>query len=173
MDMQKNLALFAKYNKNIYKPTNNNLKTSSNTMNKTMDTSPRSKNDKKTRKPKWAKDYEYHKEKMMLCKQESKGILLSAEQEDWLHDTNYEPDEQELEAHYTYMAKIREVPTADSGPTYDSEPLEKVHSNDDYNVLAIDKQHPEQPKSINDTYVVETVYSNVTLDSLDMCDNKG
>ncbi|GKE21176.1 hypothetical protein Tco_1432688, partial [Tanacetum coccineum] len=120
------------------------------------------------KKPKRAKDYEYHKEKMMLCKQESKGILLSAEQEDWLHDTNYEPDEQELEAHYTYMAKIREVPTADSGPTYDSEPLEKVHSNVDYNVLAIDKQHPEQPKSINDTYVVETVYSNVTLDSLDM-----
>ncbi|GJZ96091.1 hypothetical protein Tco_0668425 [Tanacetum coccineum] len=55
------------------------------------------------KKQKRAKDYDYHKEKMMLCKQESKGVLLSAELEDWLHDTDYEPDEQELEAHYTYI----------------------------------------------------------------------
>ncbi|GKA47044.1 hypothetical protein Tco_0739927 [Tanacetum coccineum] len=53
------------------------------------------------------KDYSYHKEKIMLCKQEEKGVPLSAEQSDWLHDTDEEPDEQELEAHYMYMAKIR------------------------------------------------------------------
>ncbi|GJZ89161.1 hypothetical protein Tco_0660943 [Tanacetum coccineum] len=41
-DMQKkNLALIAKYFKNIYKPTNNNLRTSSNSRNKNVDTSPR------------------------------------------------------------------------------------------------------------------------------------
>nr|GEY65936.1 hypothetical protein [Tanacetum cinerariifolium] len=45
-DMQENLALIAKNFKNIYKPTNNNLITSSNTKNKTVDTSPRSKNDR-------------------------------------------------------------------------------------------------------------------------------
>ncbi|GKE09460.1 hypothetical protein Tco_1413011 [Tanacetum coccineum] len=39
-DMQKNLALIAKYFKKIYKPTNNNLKTSSNSRNKSVDTSP-------------------------------------------------------------------------------------------------------------------------------------
>ncbi|GJR18794.1 hypothetical protein Tco_0967321 [Tanacetum coccineum] len=44
-------------------------------------------------KPKRVKDYEYHKEKMMLCKQESKGIPLSAEQNEWLQDTDEEPDE--------------------------------------------------------------------------------
>ncbi|GJU73259.1 hypothetical protein Tco_1264664 [Tanacetum coccineum] len=37
-DMQKNLALIAKYFKKIYKPTNNNLRTSSNTRNKNVDT---------------------------------------------------------------------------------------------------------------------------------------
>nr|GEZ64319.1 hypothetical protein [Tanacetum cinerariifolium] len=37
-DMQKNLALIAKYFKKIYKPTNNNLRTSSNIRNKNMDT---------------------------------------------------------------------------------------------------------------------------------------
>ncbi|GJQ98254.1 hypothetical protein Tco_0009393 [Tanacetum coccineum] len=37
-DMQKNLALIAKYFKKLYKPTNNNLRTSSNTRNKNVDT---------------------------------------------------------------------------------------------------------------------------------------
>ncbi|GJU15671.1 hypothetical protein Tco_1143637 [Tanacetum coccineum] len=40
-DMQKNLALLAKYFKRLYKPTNNNLRTSSNSRNKTEDTTPR------------------------------------------------------------------------------------------------------------------------------------
>ncbi|GJT94689.1 hypothetical protein Tco_1090207 [Tanacetum coccineum] len=195
-DMQKNLALIAKYIKNIYKPTNNNLKTLSNTRNKIVDSSPIFGNDRKTRqfgnqrtvtvaearetvgnqeyrKLKWAKDYEYYKENMMLCKQESKGVLLSAEQDERLHDTDDEPDEQELEAHYMYMAKIQEIPTADSGPTYDAEPLEKVHPDNDYNVFATNKQYFEQPESINDTYVIETVDSNVTSDSSDVCDNEG
>ncbi|GJR31849.1 hypothetical protein Tco_0323431 [Tanacetum coccineum] len=38
-------------------------------------------------------------------------------------------DEQELEAHYMYMAKIQEVPTTNSGPSFDVEPLEEVDSN--------------------------------------------
>nr|GEY06012.1 hypothetical protein [Tanacetum cinerariifolium] len=44
-DMQKNLALIAKYFKKIYKPTNNNLRTSSNSRNKNVDTTPQYKND--------------------------------------------------------------------------------------------------------------------------------
>ncbi|GJS53158.1 hypothetical protein Tco_0626520 [Tanacetum coccineum] len=44
-EMQKNLALIAKYVKKLYKPTNNNLRTSSNSRNKTANTSPRYKND--------------------------------------------------------------------------------------------------------------------------------
>nr|GFD44111.1 hypothetical protein [Tanacetum cinerariifolium] len=60
-DIQKNLALITKYFKEIYKPTNNNLKTSSNSRNKNVDTTPR--------KTKRVKDSTYHKEKMLLCKQ--------------------------------------------------------------------------------------------------------
>ncbi|GJV34922.1 hypothetical protein Tco_1407399 [Tanacetum coccineum] len=44
-DMKKNLALLAKYFKKLYKPTNNNLRTSSNSRNKTEDTTPRYNND--------------------------------------------------------------------------------------------------------------------------------
>ncbi|GJX01098.1 retrovirus-related pol polyprotein from transposon TNT 1-94, partial [Tanacetum coccineum] len=185
-DMHKNLALIAKYFKKIYKPTKNKLRTSSNTKNKNVDTSPRYKNDNQTRqfgnqrtmtvagaretvgsqvvqqtriqcfnckefryfakecrKPKRAKDYTYHKEKMLMCKQAEKGVPLQAEQ----------------------------VHTTDSGPSFDTEPLEKVHSNDDYNVFANERQHSEQPVSINSTCLVEKVDSNVISDSSDICDN--
>ncbi|GJY10045.1 hypothetical protein Tco_0378230 [Tanacetum coccineum] len=47
-DMQKNFTLIPKYFKKIYKPTNNNLKTSLNTKNKNIDTSPRYKNNNQT-----------------------------------------------------------------------------------------------------------------------------
>ncbi|GKD88911.1 retrovirus-related pol polyprotein from transposon TNT 1-94 [Tanacetum coccineum] len=169
-DMQKNLALVAKYFKKLYKPTNNNLRTSSNSRNKNVDTTPRYKNDnltgqfrnqrtvtvagaretvgsqvvhqtgiqcfnckefghfaKECRKPKRVKDYTHHKEKMLLCKQAKKGVLLQVEQADWLADTDEEIDEQELKARYNYMAKIQEVPYADSRT--DTEPLEQVDSN--------------------------------------------
>nr|GFB01725.1 hypothetical protein [Tanacetum cinerariifolium] len=139
-DMQKNLALIAKYFKKIYKPTINNLRTSSNSKNKNVDTTPRYKNDDHSgqfgnqrtvnvagecRKPKRVKDSAYHKEKMLMCKQAEQGVSLQAEQYDWLADTDEEVDEQELEAHYSYMAKIQEVPTADSG--IDLEPVEQTN----------------------------------------------
>nr|GEZ68167.1 hypothetical protein [Tanacetum cinerariifolium] len=161
----------------IYKPTNKNLKTSSNSKNKNVDTTPRFKNDnqsgqfgnqrtvnvvaarknvgskvvqqfgiqcfnckeygnfaKECRKLKRVKDFAYHKEKMLLCKQAEQGVPLQAEQYDWLAETDEEVDEQELEAHYSYMAKIQEVPTADSFT--DSEPVEQVQNEAKYNVFA-------------------------------------
>ncbi|GKD42446.1 hypothetical protein Tco_1267091 [Tanacetum coccineum] len=82
-ETQKNLALIGKYFKKIYKPTNNNLKTSSNTRNKNVDTTPRYKNDNQSgQKPKRVKDSTYHKEKMLLYKQAEKGVPLQAEQYD-------------------------------------------------------------------------------------------
>ncbi|GJV58872.1 retrovirus-related pol polyprotein from transposon TNT 1-94 [Tanacetum coccineum] len=62
---------------------------------------------KECRKPKRVKDYTYHKEKMMMCKQAEQGVQLQAEQADWLEDTDEEIDEHELEAHYQFMAKIQ------------------------------------------------------------------
>ncbi|GKF94695.1 hypothetical protein Tco_0284395, partial [Tanacetum coccineum] len=92
-----------------------------------------------------------------------------AEQSDWLEDTDEEIDEQELEAHYSYMAKIQKVPNADSR-TY-SEPLEQVQYDTENNVFANDLQYFDQSESISSTCAVETDDSNVTPDSPDMCDN--
>ncbi|GJV07714.1 hypothetical protein Tco_1345370 [Tanacetum coccineum] len=191
-EMQKNLALIAKYFKKLYKPTNNNLRTSSNSRNKTVDTYPRYKNDNQSgqfrnqrtmtvararetvggqecRKPKPVKDYTYHKEKMLLCKQAEQGVPLQAKQVDWLADTDEEVDEQELEAHYCFMAKIQEVLPTDSDNTVD--PLEEVQYHNEYNVFANERQHSEQPESTNDTHVLEKDDSNVIPDSSNMCNN--
>nr|GEV04021.1 hypothetical protein [Tanacetum cinerariifolium] len=124
---------------------------------------------KECRKPKRVKDSAYHKEKMLICKQAEKGVLLQAKQFDWLVDTDEEIDEQELEAHYSYMAKIQEVPTANSGT--DSEPFEQVQYNDEYNVFANVNQHCEQSKSTSNTCLVENGDSDVTPESPDMCEH--
>nr|GEX96915.1 hypothetical protein [Tanacetum cinerariifolium] len=178
-DMQKNLALIAKYFKKIYKPTNNNLRTSLNSKNKNVDTTPWYKNDDHSgqfrnqrteyRKPKRVKDSMYHKERMLLCKQAEQSVSLQAEQYVWLADMDEEVDEQELEAHYIYMEKIQEVPTADLGT--DSEPVEQVQNNVGYNVFANDLQHSEQSKSVSNTCLVETDDSYVIVDSPDMCED--
>nr|GFB39116.1 hypothetical protein [Tanacetum cinerariifolium] len=49
-------------------------------------------------------------------------------QADWRDDIDDEPKDQELEAYYIYMAQLQEVTldAADnSGPIFDSEPLQK------------------------------------------------
>ncbi|GKD25381.1 hypothetical protein Tco_1231595, partial [Tanacetum coccineum] len=117
-EIDKLMALILMYFTKIYKPTNNNLRTSSNTRNTNVDNSLRSNKgtgyDRHTRqhvareyrKPKREKDSAYHKEKMLLCKQEEAGIQLCAELADWRDDSDDELEDQELEAHYMYMAKI-------------------------------------------------------------------
>ncbi|GJR45052.1 hypothetical protein Tco_1313155 [Tanacetum coccineum] len=59
----------------------------------------------------------YYKEKMMMCKQAEQGVPLQAEQADWLEDTDEEIDEQELEAHYSFMENIQEVLPKESSST--------------------------------------------------------
>nr|GFC59202.1 hypothetical protein [Tanacetum cinerariifolium] len=185
-EIDKLMALISLSFKKIYKPTNNNLRTSSNTSRVNQDNSPRIHKNagyegqrsgtfagardtvgslmvqksgiqcynckeyghiaRECQKPKKAKDAAYHREKMLLCKQEEAGIQLNAEQADWRDDTDDESDDQELEAHHMYMAKLQQVSpdVDDSGPIFDKEPVQKVQNDDHYDVFAIDCQHSEQ-----------------------------
>nr|GEV21079.1 hypothetical protein [Tanacetum cinerariifolium] len=210
-EIDKLMALISLSFKKIYKPTNNNLRTLSNTSRVNQDNSPRInktagyKNQRignvagaretvgssvvqksgiqcynckefehvarECQKPKRAKDAAYHREKMLLCKKEEAGIQLNAEQADWKDDTDDdELEDQELEAHYMYMAQLQQVSpnAADSGPIFDDEPLQKVSNDDHYNVFAMESTHPEQSKSVHDTYPIEQDAQNVIIDSLDM-----
>nr|GEZ95590.1 hypothetical protein [Tanacetum cinerariifolium] len=77
--------------------------------------------------------------KMLLCKQEEARFQLNVEQADSRDDTDDESEDQELEAHYMYMAQIQEVTpdvADDSGPVFDTEPLQKIDQNDDDDDLA-------------------------------------
>nr|GEY57796.1 hypothetical protein [Tanacetum cinerariifolium] len=101
-EIDKLVALISLSFKKIYKPTNNNLQTSSNTSRSNLDNS------------------------------------LRINRGTW-DDTSDEPDDQELEAHYMYMAQLQEVtPDAadNSGPIFDIEPLQKVDQYDDDDDLA-------------------------------------
>ncbi|GJZ17047.1 retrovirus-related pol polyprotein from transposon TNT 1-94 [Tanacetum coccineum] len=215
-EIDKLMALISLSFKKIYKPTNNNLRTSSNTSRANQDNSPRINRgtgydnqravnvagarenvgtpvvqksgiqcynckeyghvSRECQKPKRVKDAAYHKEKMLLCKQEEAGVQLNAEQADWKDDTDDESEEQELEAHYMYMAQIQEVtPDAvdNSGPIFDSEPLQEVKNDGDhYNAFDNNGEHPEQPESVNDTYMEEQGDNNLIIDSLDMSINR-
>nr|GEY44077.1 retrovirus-related Pol polyprotein from transposon TNT 1-94 [Tanacetum cinerariifolium] len=192
-DIDKLMALISISFKKINKPANNNLQTSSNTSRANQDNSPRINRSiryenqrignvagawetvaREFQKPKRVKDAAYHKEKMLLCKQEEAGIQLNAEQANWRDDTDDESEDQELEAHYMYMAQLQEVSpdAADFGSIFDSEPMQKVLNNDNYNVFAIESEHPEQSESVHDTYPIEQDEHNVIIDSLDMSYDK-
>nr|GEV92843.1 hypothetical protein [Tanacetum cinerariifolium] len=180
-EIDKLMALSSLSFKKIYKPTNNSLRTLSNTSRAHQDNTIRINRgigydnervvnvawarenvgtqvvqqsriqcynckeyrhvQKECQKSKRAKDAAYHKEKMLLCKQKEAGIQVSDGQADWRDDADDEPKDQELEAHYLYMEKIQE------------------------------REHPEQPESVNDTYLEEQGDTNITIDSLDMSNN--
>ncbi|GJR06705.1 retrovirus-related pol polyprotein from transposon TNT 1-94 [Tanacetum coccineum] len=216
-DMQKNLALLAKYFKRLYKPTNNNLRTSSNSRNKTEDTTPRYNNEnqsgqfgnqrtitvagaretvgnqvvqqtgiqcfnckgyghyaKECRKPKRVKDYAYHKEKMMMCKQAEQGVPLQAEQADWLEDTDEEIDEQELEAHYSFMLRLRQVSPEESslqeaiGTGTKSDEI-RMNSNvtpDSSNICTNDNQVDQNAaECVDERVALANLIANLTLDT--------
>ncbi|GJU74537.1 retrovirus-related pol polyprotein from transposon TNT 1-94 [Tanacetum coccineum] len=120
---------------------------------------------KECRKPKRVKDYTYHKEKMMMCKQAEQGVPLQAEQADWLADTDEEIDEQELEAHYSFMAKIQEVLPEESSST--EQPLEQVQNNDENNVFANERQHSENntAECADERVALANLIANLTLDT--------
>nr|GEZ33891.1 hypothetical protein [Tanacetum cinerariifolium] len=131
-EFDKLMALISLSFKKIYKPTNNNLRTSLNTSRANQDKSPRINRSaghvaRECQKPKRVKDAAYHKEKMLLCKQEEAGIQLNAEQADWRDDTDDNKlEDQELKAHYIYI--------------YGTTSREEIDQNDDDNDLATERE---------------------------------
>nr|GEX05429.1 ribonuclease H-like domain-containing protein [Tanacetum cinerariifolium] len=145
--------------KKIYKPTNNNLRTSSNTSRANHNNTPRINrgygydnqrviNDvrarenvaKECQKPKQAKDATYHKEKMLLCKKKEAGFQLNTE----------------LIGGMTLMMNLTI--------------RNQKHIICTWHMFK--REHPEQPESVNDTYLEEQGDTNITIDSLDMSTNE-
>ncbi|GKG09408.1 hypothetical protein Tco_0338154, partial [Tanacetum coccineum] len=84
-EIDKLMALISLSFKKIYRPTNNNLRTSSNTSRANQDNSPRINkgtgydNQRAVNVTGARENVAYHKEKMLLCKQEEAGVELNAD----------------------------------------------------------------------------------------------
>ncbi|GKE77001.1 hypothetical protein Tco_1543121, partial [Tanacetum coccineum] len=132
-------ALISLSFKKIYKPTKNNLRTSSNTSIANKDNTPRINR---------GTGYDNHRVVNVV------GARENVEQADWRDDTDDELEDHELEAHYMYMAQIQEVtPDAadNSRSIFDAEPLQKVQNNEDNeNVFAIKSEHPDYDREQDD-----------------------
>nr|GEX09901.1 hypothetical protein [Tanacetum cinerariifolium] len=108
-------------------------------------------------KPKRANDAAYHKENMLLFKQEEGGFQLNAEQSDWRDDTDDEPEDQDLEAHYEHNVIIDSLDMS-----YDREQLDQDDDDDlanECDLLAslIEKLKSEIDDSKNRNKFLETL----------------
>ncbi|GJR42632.1 hypothetical protein Tco_1310735 [Tanacetum coccineum] len=98
-EIDKLMALISLSFKKIYKPTNNNLRTSSNTSRANQDNTPRINrgtwydNQRVVNVARNRENVAYHNEKILSCKQEEVGFQLNAEQADWRDDTDDEPED--------------------------------------------------------------------------------
>ncbi|GJW15560.1 integrase, catalytic region, zinc finger, CCHC-type containing protein [Tanacetum coccineum] len=171
-DMQKYLALIAKYFKKIYKPTNNNLKTSSNSRNKNVDTSLRYKNDNQTG------HFGNQRIVTVVGARESVGSQVVQQTgircfscKEFGHFAKDCKKPKRVKDYSCHKEKMLLCKQAKKVLGTDTEPLEQVQYDAEYNVFANERQHSKQPESISKTCIVEKVDSNVIPDSLDMCDN--
>ncbi|GJY44100.1 hypothetical protein Tco_0432313 [Tanacetum coccineum] len=144
--------------KKIYKPTNNNLITSSNTRNTNVDNTPKS--NKGNGYNRQTGQYDNKRAVKVIGARENVGTQV-------VQQTGIQ----------CFKFKVQEVIPEDAknfGPIFNTKPLKKVHTaNDHYDVFANERQHPEQPETINDTYVVEQDDRNISPDSSNMCSDKG
>nr|GEV23104.1 hypothetical protein [Tanacetum cinerariifolium] len=159
--------------KNIYKPTNNNLRTSSNSRNKNMDRTPRYKNDNQSG--------QFGNQRMVNFTGARENVGSPVVQRSGIQCFNYKefghfvkecrkPKRVKDSAHHKEkMLLCKQAKQTDT--CTDFEPLEHVQYDAGYNVFTNDLQHSEQSESISNTCLVETDDSNVIPDSLDMCND--
>nr|GEW75070.1 integrase, catalytic region, zinc finger, CCHC-type, peptidase aspartic, catalytic [Tanacetum cinerariifolium] len=152
-EIDKLMVLISLSFKKIYKPTNNNLRTSSNTSRANQNNSPRIKrgvgydnqrlgNVVRARDTVGTTMVQKSRIQCYNCK-EFGHVARECQKPKRAKDAAYQREKmllyQELEAHYMYMAQIQEVTpdaTDDSEPIFDPEPLHKIYQNDDDDDLA-------------------------------------
>nr|GEU47927.1 retrovirus-related Pol polyprotein LINE-1 [Tanacetum cinerariifolium] len=163
-DMQKNLALIAKYFKKIYKPTNNNLRTSSNSKNKNVDTILRYKNDDQSG--------QFGNQRTVNVVAARENVGSKVVQQSGIQCFNCRE--------FGHFTKECRKPKRVKDSVYhkekmlmckQAEQVEHVQNNAGYNVFTNGLQHSEQSESVSNTCLVETDDSNVISDSPDICED--
>nr|GFB06802.1 hypothetical protein [Tanacetum cinerariifolium] len=145
------MALISLSFNKIYKPTNNNLRTSSNTSRANQDISPRINR---------SAGYENQRNGNVVGARETVGS--TSVQKSGIQCYNFkefrhvarECQKPKRVKDVAYHREKMLLYVADSGPIFDDEPLQKV-SNDHYNVFVMESEHPAQSISVHDTYPIE------------------
>nr|GEU48995.1 hypothetical protein [Tanacetum cinerariifolium] len=164
-EIDKLMALISLSFKKIYKPTNNNLRTSSNTSRANQDNSLRINrstgyenqrigNVARARETVGSTVVQKSGIQCYNCK-EFGHVARKCQKPKRMKDAAYHREKMLLYAAYY-------------GPIFDDEPLQKVLNDDHYNVFAIKSEHSEQSESVHDTYPIEQEEHKVIIDSLDM-----
>nr|GFB97935.1 hypothetical protein [Tanacetum cinerariifolium] len=164
-EIDKLLALISLSFKKIYKPTNKNLRTSSNTSRANQDNSPRINR---------SAGYENQRISNVAGARETVGSITVQKSgiqcyncKEFRHIVR-ECQKPKRGKDATYHREKMLLYAADSGPIIDDEPLQKVSNDDHYNVFAMESKHLEQSESVHDTYPINQDAHNVIIDSLDM-----
>ncbi|GJV62562.1 retrovirus-related pol polyprotein from transposon TNT 1-94 [Tanacetum coccineum] len=148
------LQLQPEWQRKIYKPTNNNLRTSSNTSRANQDNSPRIN-----------RGTGYDNQRAVNVAGARENVGTPVVQKSGIQCYNCK-EYGHVSRECQKPKRIQEV-TPDSvdnsGPIFDDEPMHKVqNNNDNYNVFAMENEHPEQPESSNDIYLAEQGDTNIT-----------
>ncbi|GKB25344.1 integrase, catalytic region, zinc finger, CCHC-type containing protein [Tanacetum coccineum] len=171
-EIDKIMALISLSFKKIYKPTNNNLRTSSNIGRENQDNTPRinkgtgydnqrAVNVVRARENVGTQVVQKSRIQCYNCK-EYGNVARECQKPKRAKDAAYHKEKMLLYVGYN------------SRPIFDAEPLQKVQNDDNnYNAYANDREHPEQPESVNIIYLNEQGDTNITIDSLDMSNNGG
>nr|GEV78429.1 hypothetical protein [Tanacetum cinerariifolium] len=137
----------------IYKPTNNNLKTSSNTSIANQDNNPRIN-----------KGTGYNNQRVVNVAKARENVGAQVMQQSRIQCYNCKECSQ--------VARECQKPKRAKDAAYHKDKCYCVQNDaDKYNVFANDRQHLEQPEFVNDTYLEEQGDINITIDSLDMSTN--
>nr|GFA09616.1 hypothetical protein [Tanacetum cinerariifolium] len=167
-EIDKLMALISLSFKKIYKPTNNNLHTSSNTSHANQDNSPRIHRNA---------GYEHQRLGNVVGARETVGSTVVQKygiqcyncKEHGHVARECQKPKRAKDAAFTGRRCYCVSPDAvDSGPIFKTEPEQKVQNDDHYDVFVIECQHPEQSEFVHKTYLIEQDAHNVIIESVDM-----
>nr|GEW43776.1 putative reverse transcriptase domain-containing protein [Tanacetum cinerariifolium] len=160
------LLLARAITKKFSNPTNNRLRTSSNTRKQAVIQGDRWKGHyaRKCPKPR-VRDSKYFMEQMLLAKQDEAGVILADKQTDFLFADALRMEEiEDLCANICLMAKIQPTNHSfDVGPSYDSAFVSEVQSS---SINENEEQmYPTHTKIINSTIGDDQIDSNIIFDT--------
>nr|GEX45509.1 hypothetical protein [Tanacetum cinerariifolium]GEX73658.1 hypothetical protein [Tanacetum cinerariifolium] len=155
------LLLARAITQNFSNPTNNRLRTSSNTRNQAIIQGQYASNCPKPR----VRDSKYFMEQMLLAKQNEVGVILTDEQNDFLFADALRLEEiKDLSANICLMVRIKPTNNpSDAGPSYDSAFISEVQSSS-INENE-EKMYPTHTKIINSTIGDDQIDSNIIFDT--------